>query len=286
VDGFVDGSAAVLAYLPVSLAVALPFAADAVVSAVGIVVALLQALLVFVAPVLGKVFALHAEVVVAAHRRDIGTAAIVAELAIFAAVEAFVAVAALLADEVVGVVLEGTVVGAVAVFAMVTIGTILALAAKLAEFVGLEAVAAVGAEMLVPFAALGTYFMLAMIVLLAIFAEHAVRAFRVLGACSALRTGMLFVVARHDAIAVRATRIFRFFVAAFFAKATIIANLLAGGFYAIAALTAYPIVVLAAVDAVFAVLQAPLYIVAVAEAEVTFGTMILVHIASFAEAAL
>ena len=69
VDGLVQGYAAVFADEPVGVAVDAPRGADVGVCAVGIVLAELEALVVLVAPVFGKVVALDAEVVVAAYRR-------------------------------------------------------------------------------------------------------------------------------------------------------------------------------------------------------------------------
>jgi len=69
-------------------------------------VALLQALLVGIAPMLGELIALYADSVVAALGQGVGLAAALAEAAVIATVRTLVAVAALLADEVVEVVRE------------------------------------------------------------------------------------------------------------------------------------------------------------------------------------
>lgn len=284
-DGFVDGSAAVLACLPVCLAVARPLVADVGVSAVGIVVALLQTLVILVAPVLSKVLALHAEVVVATLRRGVRLAAVVAEFAIVAAVETFVAVTTLQADEVVEVILERTILRAIVVLAMVVVGTVLTLATIFAEFVHLEAVAAVGAEMLVPVAALRTDLVFAMVVSLALLAQHAVRTIIIVWALLTVGTNMFCIFARLDAIAVSATRIFTIGTAATLAKAAVVAEFHTFAFHTTATLIAEPTVLLAAVDAMVAAAQAPLYIVVVSEAEVAFRTMFLVGVAALAKAA-
>lgn len=104
-DGFIYGRSAVAAYVPVRCAVGLPFVGHARVRAI-IMVALLQALLVGIAPMLGELIALYADSVVAAHSLGVGLTAALAEAAVIAAVRTLVAVAALLADEVVEVVRE------------------------------------------------------------------------------------------------------------------------------------------------------------------------------------
>lgn len=249
VDSFLHSLSAIHADLPVSIVVDRPFRTQIVVRATCVVVTVLQALVVGIAPMFCKVLALYAEIVVAAHRRDVGIAAIVAEFAIVAAVQTFVAVATLLTDEVVEVILERTVVRTITVFAMITVCTILALAAELAKLVWLEAFTAVGTEMLVPIRTLRTDAVFAMVVFLTFLTKHAVWAFRIVWAFLAVRTNMLFIFARLDAIAMRTTRVFRIGLAASLAKAAIVAKLLTFTFYASAALIAKPAVFLATMNA-------------------------------------
>ena len=184
------------------IAVALPLCADICVSTIGIVVALLEALLVGVAPMFHELAALYAKLVLTAYRFRIGLATSEAELAVVAAVAAFEAVAALVADEVVAVVFEGAIVGTIIVFAVIALGTTLALAAVLAKLIGLEAVAAVCAKMLFPFVAFRTEPVLAVIIALTIFTKTAVLAFHIIWTFVTSRTNMIGVVARLEAVAV------------------------------------------------------------------------------------
>lgn len=147
----VDSTATIEADVPMSVFVALPLCADICVSTIGIVVAFLEALLVGVAPMFHELAALYAKFVFAAHRLCVGQATDGAELAFIATVTAFEAVTALIADEVVAVVVERAIVRAIVVFAMITLGTTLAFAAVLAELIGVEAVATVCAKVLFPF---------------------------------------------------------------------------------------------------------------------------------------
>ena len=273
-DGLLDGSSAVLADLPVCIVVAFPTCHNVIMCTACIVVAKLQALVVGIAPVFCKVFTLYAEVVVAAHRRDVGPAAFVAEFAIVAAVQTFVAIATFLTDEVVEVILERTVVWAIAVFAVIVAGTVLALAAVFAEFVWLEAVTTVGTEVLVPIAAFRTDAVFAVVVFLTFFTQHAIRTFCIVWAFLAIRTNVLSIFARLDAIAMRTTRVFRIGLAASLAKAAIVAKLLTFTFYASAALIAKPAVFLATMNAMCTSTSglAPLYLTAL-KAVVAFWAM-------------
>ena len=130
--------------------------------AIFVVVAEFEALVVFVAPVLGEFVAFYAKVVVAAHRRCIVGAAIETEFAAIAAVNAFVAIAALVADEVVAVVV---VLRTNAVLAMLL--AVRTESAIFAELAFVETIAAIGADMVVKVRSIGTEFVFAMIVFLA-----------------------------------------------------------------------------------------------------------------------
>lgn len=226
-DGFFYGSATYQTNLPVSAFVACPFRTYISMRAGGVVIAFVQALVVGIAPVFCKVFALHAEVVVATHRLCIRLAAVVAEFAVVAAVETFVAVAALLADEVVEVVLERSIIWAIAVLAMFL--TVLALTAVLAEFVYLEAFAAVRAEVLVPLGAFRTNLVLAMVVLHTLLAQSAVFALIIVWALHTVGTQMVVELARLYAVVVSAARILRIGFTATLAKATFITEILTFG---------------------------------------------------------
>ena len=130
--------------------------------AISVVVAEFEALVVFVAPVLGKFVAFDAEVVVAAHGRCIVGAAIETKFAAIAAVNAFIAIAALVADEVVAVV--------VVLRTNVVLAMLLAVrteSAVFAEFALVEAIAAIGADMVVKVRTIGAEFVFAMVVFLA-----------------------------------------------------------------------------------------------------------------------
>ena len=117
-----------------------------------IVLAEFEALVVLVAPMLGKFVALDAEVVVAAYRRCVVGAAVETELADVATVLAFVAVAALVADEVAAEVVVAL--GADIVVAM--FAAALAEATVFAKLAFVEALAAIGADMVVPVRTVGT----------------------------------------------------------------------------------------------------------------------------------
>ena len=130
--------------------------------AILVVVAEFEALVVFVAPMFGEFVALYAEVVVAAHRRCIVGTAIEAEPTFVASVFAFVAIAALLTDEVVAVVV---VFGTNVMLAMLS--AVFAESAVLAECALVEAIAAIGADMVVKVRTIGAEFVFAMVVFLA-----------------------------------------------------------------------------------------------------------------------
>lgn len=166
----VNSSATIEANVPMSVAVALPLCADICVNAIGIVVTLLEALLVGIAPMFHELAAFYAKLVCTAYRFCVSLAASNAEFAFVATVTAFEAVATLVADKVVAVVFERAVVRTVIVFAVIAFSTTLALAAELAKFVWIEAVAAVCAKMLFPFVSFRTESVLAVIVALTIFA--------------------------------------------------------------------------------------------------------------------
>ncbi len=116
--------------------------------------------------------------------------------------------------------------------------------------------------------------MFAVIVALAILAQAAVLAFRVVGTFIAFGADMVGVVARFDAIAVRAARVFAIGKTASFAEAAIVTDFLTFSFYTVAAFTTQPAVILAAMDAVTTSAQAPLYLFAIAKAEITLGTVL------------
>ena len=136
-DSLVHCNAAVLADMPVSGAVHVPGRADVQVSAVRVVVAEFETLVVFIAPMLGKLIALYTEVVVAASIHGVVVAAILAESTVVALI-AFIAVAALFADEVVAFIVVQR---ADVVFAMLVAA--LAQTAVFAKFIKFEALAAV-----------------------------------------------------------------------------------------------------------------------------------------------
>ena len=130
--------------------------------AILIVVAEFEALVIFVAPMFGEFVALYAEVVVAAHRRCVVGTAIEAEPAFVASVFAFVAIATLVADEVVAVIV---VLRTNAVLAMLL--AVRTESAVFAELSIVEAIAAIGADMVVKVRTIGTEFVFAMVVFLA-----------------------------------------------------------------------------------------------------------------------
>ena len=252
-DGFVQGDAAVLADIPVSVGVFPPSCAHVEVLAFCVVLTEFEALVVLVAPMLGKFVALDAEVVVAAYRRRVVGAAVEAELADVATLFTFVAVAALVADEVaaeVVVALRADVV--LAMFA-----AILAEAAVFAELALVEAFAAIRTDVVVPVGTVGTELVLAVIVCLTIETQAAVLAFFILRACSALGAEMVFVVGGSDAVAMFAALRLAVAVAAFFAKFTIRAKVEAGSFCALAALRTLPVVLFAAMYAMLAAKLTP-----------------------------
>ena len=247
--------------------------------AVGIVLAELEALVVLVAPVLGKVVALDAEVVVAAHRGGVVGAAVEAELADVTAVHGLVAVAALVADEVaVGIVVRG------ADIVLAVLAAVLAEAAVFAELALVEAFAAVGTDVVVPVGPVGAELVLAMIVGLTVGAEAAVFALIVLRTRAAFGAEVVFILGRGDAVAMLAA--FRLAVAAatFLAELAVGADFDAYALGAPAALRALPVVFVAAVDAVLAAVSTPLHLVA--EAVAAFGAVLLVGSTALAEAAL
>lgn len=278
---FADGSTTIVADQPVSIVVAVPTCAYACVCAFLVMVALLQTLVVCVAPMLYEVFALYAEVVVATHRRSVGIAAFRAEFAIVAAVQTFEAIATLLADEVVAV--FELIFRTVAVLAMVSAS--LAFAAELANLVWLEAIATVRTKMLFPFVAFRTDFVDAMVAVHTVLAITAELAFCIVGTLLTFRTDVVVVFARPDAIAMRATCIFRMGQAATLAKAAIIAELLTFAFHTATTLFAKPHIVFAAKVTMFATTPAPFYLIAIAEAEVAFRAMVPFVVTSLAKAA-
>ena len=180
--------------------------------AILVVVAQLETLVVFVAPVLGEFVALYAEVVVAAHRRCIVGAAIETEFADVALVNAFVTIAALVADEVAAVVV---VLGTDIMLAMLS--AVFTQSAVLAKFTLVEAIAAVGADMVVEVRTIRTEFVFAVIVCLAVLAQAAELALLILGTLLTLGTEVVFIVGRSNAVAMPATFRFTVFVAATFA---------------------------------------------------------------------
>ena len=281
-DGFADGSTTVLADLPVCIVVGSPAFCNIIMCTFCIVVAELQTLVVCIAPVFRKVFALYAEVVVATHCRGVGIAAFCAEFAIVAAVHAFEAIATLLADEVVAV--FELIFRTVAVLAMVSAS--LAFAAELANLVWLEAIATVRTKMLFPFVAFRTDFVDAMVAVHTVLAITAELAFCIVGTLLTFRTDVVVVFARPDAIAMRATCIFRMSQAATFAKAAVAAEILTFAFHTTATLSAEPHIVFAAKVTMFATTPAPIYLIAIAEAEVAFRAMVPFVVASLAKAAV
>lgn len=281
-DGFADGSTTVLADLPVCIVVGSPAFCNIIMCTFCIVVAELQTLVVCIAPVFRKVFALYAEVVVATHCRGVGIAAFCAEFAIVAAVHAFEAIATLLADEVVAV--FELIFRTVAVLAMVSAS--LAFAAELANLVWLEAIATVRTKMLFPFVAFRTDFVDAMVAVHTVLAITAELAFCIVGTLLTFRTDVVVVFARPDAIAMRATCIFRMSQATTLAKAAIIAELLTFAFHTATTLFAKPHIVFAAKVTMFATTPAPIYLIAITEAEVAFRAMVPFVVASLAKAAV
>ena len=205
-ESFADSRTAIEAHMPMGIAVALPIVGHICVSAGGIVVALLKTLLVGIAPMVGKGKACHAKLMLTALRLSVGEATSEAQLAIVATIVAFEAVVTLLTNKVVAI-FEVKAIGAVVMHAMITIGTILALAAELTKFVHLEAVAAIAADVLIPFGAIGTEAMLAMIVLLAIGTKEAILTVRLVGTNHAARANVLFIIRRHNAKAMRTSLI-------------------------------------------------------------------------------
>ena len=246
-------------------------------------VALLQALLVGIAPMLGELVALHADSVVAAHSLGVGLAAALAEAAVIATVRTLVAVAALLADEVVEVVVVGAL-GAVVMLAM--LAAVLTQAAVFAQLILLEAVAAVGAQVLVPLTAIRAEAVLAVVVSLAVLTHAAVFALRIVGALLAVQAEVLFIVARSNAVAVGAVGILAVRCAALFAEAAVVASIHASPFCTFAALFAQPFILFAAVDTVVAAALTIFYLVAVAETEVTLWTVLHIFVTACAKAAL
>lgn len=279
---FADGSTTIVADQPVSALVAVPTCAYACVCAFLIMVAIFQTLVVCIAPMLYEVLALYAEVVVAAHRRSVGCTAFCAEFAIVAAVHTFEAIATLLADEVVAV--FELIFRTVAVLAMVSAS--LALAAELANLVWLEAIATVRTKVLFPFVAFRTDFVDAMVAVHTVLAITAELALCIVGTLLTFRTDMVVVFARPDAIAMRATCIFRMGQATTLAKAAIIAELLTFAFHTATTLFAKPHIVFAAKVTMFATTPAPFYLIAIAEAEVAFRAMVPFVVASLAKAAV
>lgn len=281
-DSLIYGRSAVAADVPVRCAVGLPFVGHARVRAI-IMVALPEALLVGVAPMLCELVALHADSVVAAHSLGVGLAAALAEAAVIAAVAALVAVAALLADEVVEVVIVGAL-GAVVMLAM--LAAVLALAAVFAQLILLVAVAAVRAEVFVPLTAVRAEAMFAVVVSLAVLAQTTVFALRIVGALLAVGAEVFFVVTRSYAVAVGAISILAVRCAAFFAETTVVASIHSFTFGTFAALFAEPFILFAAVDTVVAAALTIFYLVAVAETEVTLWTVLRIFVTACAKAAL
>lgn len=279
---FADGSTTIVADQPVSALVAVPTCAYACVCAFLIMVAIFQTLVVCIAPMLYEVLALYAEVVVAAHRRSVGCTAFCAEFAIVAAVHTFEAIATLPADEVVAV--FELIFRTVAVLAMVSAS--LALAAELANLVWLEAIATVRTKVLFPFVAFRTDFVDAMVAVHTVLAITAELALCIVGTLLTFRTDMVVVFARPDAIAMRATCIFRMGQATTLAKAAIIAELLTFAFHTATTLFAKPHIVFAAKVTMFATTPAPFYLIAIAEAEVAFRAMVPFVVTSLAKAAV
>ena len=269
VAGFLHGTSAVAAQLPVGVAVAAPGRSNVGVVAVLLVVAELQTLVVFVAPVFHEFRTLHTELVVAAHGLGVGFAAVGTELAVVAAV-AVVAVAALFADEVVAVVKFVAFGAEVVVAVLLAVG---AAAAIIAELVNFAAAAAGVAEVIVPVATLGAELVLAVVVALAVGAIAAVVAFAILRTLAAAGAEVIHKVARLYAEAVRAVHFIPFLVAALLAEAAVVAEVDAFAFSTFATFFAIPAVVLAAVDAVVATALAPLYFLS-GEAVVTLRTVV------------
>lgn len=118
--------------------------------------------------------------------------------------------------------------------------------------------------------------MFAVIVALAILAQAAVLAFRVVGTFIAFGADMVGVVARLDAVAVCAARVFAIGKTASFAEAAIVTDFLTFSFCTVAAFRANPSILFAAVDAMVSASQALLYLITKAEAVLTFGTMVVV----------
>lgn len=129
--------------------------------------------------------------------------------------------------------------------AVVAIGTALAFAAELAELILLEAVAAVGAQMLVPSVAFRAEAVLAVVVGLAVLTHATVFALRIVGALLAVHAEVVFVVTRSYAVAVGATGIISLLLTAFLTIAAVIAFCKTGRFSTFSASFAEPVIFLA-----------------------------------------
>ena len=246
--------------------------------AILIVVAEFEALVVFVAPMFSKFVALDAEVVVASHRRCIVGAAVEAELAAVASVFAFVAIAALIADEVVAVIV---VLRTNAMLAMLL--AVRTESAVFAELSLVEAIAAIRADMVVKVRTIGTEFVFAMIVFLAACTQSTILALLILRTLPTLRTEVVFIVGRSYAVAMPAAFRLAVFVAATLAKSAVIAKVEASAFGTLATLPAFPFVVFATENAVVASVCAPLDFVAKAMA--AFRTVFLAFSTALAKSA-
>ena len=129
--------------------------------------------------------------------------------------------------------------------------------------------------MVVPFKAVRTQAVFAMVILLTIFTKMAVLAFIVIGTLHTSRTEMFLIFCRHDAIAMRATFFLAVIHATVLTNATIGTTLYAKSLGAITTLLAKPFILFTAVHAMFASAKALLIFVVIAKTETTIGAMLL-----------
>ena len=127
-------------------------------------------------------------------------------------INAFVTIAALLTDEVVAVIV---VLRTNVMLAMLS--AVFTQSAVLAKFTLVEAIAAVGADMVVEVRTIRAEFVFAVIVCLAVLAQAAVLALLILGTLLTLGTEMVFIVGGSNAVAMPATFRLTVLVAASFA---------------------------------------------------------------------
>ena len=167
---------------------------------------------------------------------------------------------------------------------MVAVGTAFAFAAELAELILLVAVAAVGAQVVVPLTAVRAEAVLTVVVSLAVLAQTTVFALRIVGALLAVGAEVVFVVARSYAVAVGATGIICLLLTAFLTIAAVIAFCKTGRFSTFSASFAEPVIFLAARSTMITSFWAP-YNPTFTPACATLRAVLLISITAFAESA-